>query len=57
MNALMIVLVLFGTVMLAFVTGISLSYFAASGILRAFGHRPQKQRPVLAPVTVRSSGD
>lgn len=43
------------TIVLAVTLGIALGYFAATGILRAFGHRPQKQAAALT--TVESSGD
>ncbi|MFB3917866.1 MAG: hypothetical protein ACE14M_14125 [Terriglobales bacterium] len=43
-------------IVLSLTFGIALGYFAAIGILRAFGHRPQK-RAAAALTTVESSGD
>ncbi len=58
LNALIVALIVLLTVVLVLATGIGLSYLAASSILRAFGHRPQKQQqPVLTAVEAGTSGD
>jgi len=56
-NSLIAALSVFLAITLSLVFGIAMGYVTATSILRAFGHRPQKQAPAALAVEAGSSGD
>ncbi len=52
MNGLIIAVVVLLSVVLSLAAGIGASYLAVSGVLRAFGHRPQKQQATFTAAAV-----
>jgi hypothetical protein len=49
-----VAITVFLTITLSLALGVALGYFTATGILRAFGHRPQKQAAAAAFTTVEA---
>ena len=52
LNGLVIAVVVLLSVLLSLAAGIGLSFLAVSSVLRAFGHRPQKQQARLTTAPV-----